>query len=127
MKEKISGLISRLDELPNEISKLQIAALSHNESIQILSDGIITRESEIKSEINAEIDENGKKVHSNEDARKIAFLSESKNDSTLFELYATKKNTAYDLDMVKIKIEQLSNEQRNIRVILSVINLVSEV
>jgi hypothetical protein len=127
MKEKISGLISRLGELPNEISKLQIAALSHNESIQILSDGIITRESEIKSEINAEIDENGKKVYSNEDARKIAFLSESKNDSTLFELYATKKNTAYDLDMVKIKIEQLSNEQRNIRVILSVINLVSEV
>ena len=121
MKEKISQLVDQLMTLPKEISDLQIKALAINDSIQLISDEIVKRESEIKSEINAAIDENGKKLYSNEEARKIAFLSDSKEDSTLSKLYIEKSELSHKLDILRITIEQSSNEQRNIRSILSVI------
>jgi hypothetical protein len=60
MKEQISQLVDRLMVLPTEIANFQIKALAVNDSIQLVSDEIVRRESEIKSEINAAIDENGK-------------------------------------------------------------------
>ena len=126
MKEKLTDLIDRLDTLPAEIADLQIKALSLHDEIQLISEKIVQRESEIKSEINSALDENGKKVYSNDEARKIAFLTDSKDDSTLSALYAEKSEHSHRLDLVRISIEQHSNEQRNIRSILSVIALVSE-
>jgi hypothetical protein len=126
MKEKLTSLVERLLVLPNEVADLQIKALAINDTIQLLSESIISRESEIKSEINAAIDENGKKLYSNDDARKLAFLVDSKDDTTLFHLYASKKEISHQLDVVKISIETHSNEQRNIRAILLVVNLVAE-
>lgn len=121
MKEKLNGLIDRLTVLPAEISDLQINALALNDAIQLISDEIVRRESEIKTEINAAIDENGKKLYSNDEARKIAFLTDSKEDSILSSLYVEKSEQSHKLDLIRISIEQHSNEQRNIRSILSVI------
>ena len=126
VKEKIVGLISRLEVLPNEIADLQTQALTHNNNIHRLSESIISRELEIKSEINAATDENGKKLFSNEEARKIAFLTDSKDDRELAELYDSRYASTQSLDIIKIEIEKLSNEQRNIRAILVVVNLVTE-
>jgi predicted nucleic acid-binding Zn-ribbon protein len=64
MKEQLSKLISKLQELPGEIAELQTNALALNDSIQLVSEEIVRRESEIKSEINAATDENGKKLYS---------------------------------------------------------------
>ena len=119
MKEKLNGLIDRLTALPTEISDLQVNALALNDTIQLISDEIVKRESEIKTEINAAIDENGKKLYSNDEARKIAFLTDSKEDSDLSTLYAEKARQSHKLDLIRISIEQHSNEQRNIRAILS--------
>jgi hypothetical protein len=124
MKEKLTELVERLLELPNEVAELQSKALLFNDTIQLLSESIISRESEIKSEINAATDENGKKLYSNEDARKLAFLTDSKDDISLFQLYVSKKEASHQIDMVRISIECHSNEQRNIRSILGVFNLV---
>ena len=126
MKEKLTGLIDRLTALPTEISDLQVSALALNDTIQLISDEIVKRESEIKTEINAAIDENGKKLYSNDEARKIAFLTDSKEDSDLSTLYAEKARQSHKLDLIRISIEQHSNEQRNIRSILLVVNLVAE-
>lgn len=126
MKEQLSKLINKLQELPGEIAELQTNALALNDSIQLVSEEIVRRESEIKSEINAATDENGKKLYSNEEARKIAFISDSKEDSTLIELYSKKSVISHKLDIVRIAIEQSSNEQRNIRSILNVISLMPE-
>jgi hypothetical protein len=126
MKEKLNGLIDRLTALPTEISDLQVNALALNDTIQLISDEIVKRESEIKTEINAAIDENGKKLYSNDEARKIAFLTDSKEDSDLSTLYAEKARQSHKLDLIRISIEQHSNEQRNIRAILLVVNLVTE-
>jgi hypothetical protein len=126
MKEQLSKLISKLQELPGEIAELQTNALALNDSIQLVSEEIVRRESEIKSEINAATDENGKKLYSNEEARKIAFISDSKEDSIQIELYSKKSVISHKLDIVRIAIEQSSNEQRNIRSILNVISLMPE-
>lgn len=125
MKEKLTELVDRLLVLPTELSDLQTKALSISDAVHILSDETVSRESEIKSEINSALDENGKKLYSNEDARKLAFLTESKDDTELFHIYASKKEASHQLDLIRISIERCSNEQRNIRSILSVFNLVS--
>lgn len=126
MKEKLNGLIDRLTILPAEISDLQLKALVTNDGIQLISEKIVQRESEIKSEINSVLDENGKKIYSNDDARKIAFLTDSKDDLTLSALYSEKSEYSHKLDLFRISIESHSNEQRNIRSILSVINLLED-
>jgi hypothetical protein len=124
MKEKLTSLVERLLILPTEVAELQSKALLLNDTIQLLSEEIISRESEIKFEINAATDENGKKLYSNEDSRKLAFLVDSKDDIALFHLYVSKKEANHQIDMVRISIECHSNEQRNIRSILAVFNLV---
>jgi hypothetical protein len=126
MKEKLNSLIERLAVLPVEISDLQIKALATNDGIQLISEKIVQRESEIKSEINSALDENGKKIYSNDEARKIAFLTDSKDDSILSALYSEKSEQSHKLDLFRISIESHSNEQRNIRSILSVINLLQD-
>lgn len=123
MKEKLTSLIDRLTVLPAEITDFQVRALALNDAIQLISEKIVQRESEIKTEINSALDENGKKLYSNDEARKIAFLTDSKEDSTLIELYAEKSEQSHKLDLIRISIEQHSNEQRNIRSILSIVNL----
>ena len=123
MKEKLTSLIDRLTVLPAEITDFQVRALALNDAVQLISEKIVQRESEIKTEINSALDENGKKLYSNDEARKIAFLTDSKEDSTLIDLYAEKSEHSHKLDLIRISIEQHSNEQRNIRSILSVVNL----
>jgi hypothetical protein len=124
MKEKIDLLVNSLLDLPKEIMDLQLSALKANDEIQNLSDEILIRENEIKSEINAAVDDAGKKMYSNEESRKIAFLNDSKEDSTLSNLYATKKNADVTLQTIRVEIEMKSNVQRNIRSILGVLNSV---
>jgi electron transfer flavoprotein alpha subunit len=122
MKEKIDLLVNSLLDLPKEIMDLQLSALKANDEIQNLSDEILIRENEIKSEINAAVDDAGQKMYSNEESRKIAFLNDSKEDSTLSNLYATKKNADVTLQTIRVEIEMKSNVQRNIRSILGVLN-----
>jgi hypothetical protein len=121
MKEKVEILMNSLLYLPKEIMSLQLTALSLNDDIQKVSDEITCRENEIKSEINAAVDDAGKKLYSNEESRKIAFLSDSKSDSTLVSLYDTKGKLDATLQTTKVEIEMKSNVQRNIRSIMGVI------
>lgn len=122
MKEQVTVLVNSLLDLPKEIMTLQLSALSLNENIQKLSDDITIRENEIKSEINAATDGSGKKMYSNEESRKIAFLNDSKSDSTLASLYSSKKEADSSLQSIRVEIEMKSNVQRNIRSILGVMS-----
>jgi hypothetical protein len=120
MKTEILNLVNRLTSLPEKISSLQLDALDQNIEINNIQDDIIARESDLKSEINQLVDENGKKVYSNDDSRKATFLIKSKEDADLTLLYSNKKDLTNKLDILRIEIEALSNEQRNIRAILSI-------
>lgn len=122
MKEKVEVLVNSLLDLPKEIMDLQTSALSINEEIQKITDDIVLRENEIKTEINSATDESGKKVYSNEESRKIAFLNDSKTDATLTALYSSKKGADSQLQSIRIEIEMKSNVQRNLRSILGVLS-----
>ena len=64
-KERLTQLAETLLEIPERIAEKQGMVLDYNEQIQSISNEITQIESVIKSEINAQVDDNGKKLYSN--------------------------------------------------------------
>ena len=117
-KERLTELSEKLLEIPNMISQHQNQVLDLNEKIQIVQNEIAQKESVIKSEISSQVDDNGKKVYSNEVAREAAFVEVSSDNSELLDKKSILSVFQRELNLEKIKIEALGNEQRNIRSIL---------
>lgn len=117
-KERLTELSEKLLEIPNMISQHQNQVLDLNEKIQIVQNEITQTESVIKSEISSQVDENGKKVYSNEVAREAAFVEASSTNSGLLDKKSILSVFQRELNSERIKIEALGNEQKNIRSIL---------
>jgi hypothetical protein len=117
-KERLTQLAERLLTIPEEISEKQGMVLDYNDQVQSISSEIAQIESVIKTEINAQVDDNGKKLYSNAESREAAFIETATSNTDLM----NKKNTLLSVQgymaIERIKIESLSNEQRNIRSIL---------
>ncbi len=117
-KERLSKLAEDLLEIPSRISEIQGRILDHNEEIQTTNNEISQIEATIKSEIGAQLDENGKKLYTNAESREAAFVEISNSNQEL----VSKRNLLSSLQgyvsIERIKMESLSNEQRNIRAIL---------
>jgi hypothetical protein len=118
-KERLTALAERLLEIPNEISEKQGMVLDYNEQIQNISNEIAQIESVIKTEINSQVDDNGKKVYTNAESREAAFIEVSRTNNELMDKRNSLSSVQGYLAIEKIKIETLNNEQRNIRSILS--------
>lgn len=86
--------------------------------MQNVSKEIISAETKIRVNIANKVDENGKKVYSNEDARKAAFQEFTESDFELNELKEKSAKLDQENQELKIKLEFYGNEQRNIRSIL---------
>jgi hypothetical protein len=117
-KERLTALAERLLEIPNAISEKQGMVLDYNEQIQSISNEISQIESVIKTEINSQVDDNGKKVYTNAESREAAFIEVSRTNTELMDKRNTLSSVQGYLAIERIKIEVLSNEQRNIRSIL---------
>lgn len=117
-KERLTELSEKLLEIPNMISQHQNQVLDLNEKIQVVQNEITQTESVIKSEISSQVDENGKKVYSNEVAREAAFVEASSTNSGLLDKKEILSTFQRELNSERIKIEALGNEQKNIRSIL---------
>jgi chromosome segregation ATPase len=117
-KERLTELSEKLLEIPNIISNHQNQVLDLNEKIQTISNEIGHIESTIKSEINSQVDENGKKVYSNDVAREAAFVEVASANGELVAKKEILGTFQRELNTEKIRIEALGNEQRNIRSIL---------
>lgn len=117
-KEKLTQLAERLLEIPNMISEKQGMVLDYNEQIQSISNEISQIESVIKTEINSQVDDNGKKVYTNAESREAAFIEVSRTNTELMNNRNTLSSIQGYLSIERVKIEALSNEQRNIRSIL---------
>lgn len=118
MKNKLVELSNRLLELPQEIADLQLEILQKSNQMQNVSKEIISAETKIRVNIANKVDENGKKVYSNEDARKAAFQEFTESDFELNELKEKSAKLDQENQELKIKLEFYGNEQRNIRSIL---------
>jgi GTP cyclohydrolase III len=117
-KEKLTQLAERLLEIPNMISEKQGMVLDYNEQNQSISNEISQIESVIKTEINSQVDVNGKKIYTNAESREAAFIEVSRTNTELMDKRNTLSSIQGYLSIERVKIEALSNEQRNIRSIL---------
>jgi hypothetical protein len=117
-KERLPQLAERLLEIPSAISEKQGMVLDYNEQIQNISNEIAQIESVIKTEINSQVDDNGKKVYTNAESREAAFIEVSRTNNELMEKRNSLSSVQNYLSIERIKIESLNSEQRNIRSIL---------
>jgi hypothetical protein len=115
---KFNQMADRLMELPTEISDLQLQILDRTDVVNATQNSIQVIESKIKSDINNVVDANGKKVYSNEESRKAAFIEDASGNSELKELNEIVSYQQREIQEKRITIEALSNEQRNIRSLL---------
>ena len=118
-KERLTSLAERLLEIPNAISEKQGIVLDYNDRVQSISNEIAQIESVIKTEINSQVDDNSKKVYTNAESREAAFIEVSRTNSELMDKKNSLSSVQGYLAIERIKIETLSNEQRNIRSVLS--------
>ena len=117
-KERLASLAERLSEIPNAIFEKQGMILDYNEQTQNISNEISQIESVIKTEINSQVDDSGKKIYSNAESREAAFIDVSRTNTELMDKRNTLLSVQGYMAIEKIKAEALSNEQRNIRSIL---------
>lgn len=118
-KERLTQLAERLLTIPELMSEKQGMVLDYNEQIQNISNEITQIESAIKTEINTQVDDNGKKVYTNAESREAAFIDVSRTNNELMDKRNFLSSIQNYLSIEKIKIETLGNEQRNIRSVLS--------
>jgi hypothetical protein len=118
-KERLTQLAERLLTIPELMSEKQGMVLDYNEQIQNISNEIAQIESVIKTEINSQVDDNGKKVYTNAESREAAFIDVSRTNNELMDKRNSLSSIQNYLSIEKIKIETLGNEQRNIRSVLS--------
>jgi hypothetical protein len=117
-KERLTQLAETLLEIPERIAEKQGIVLDYNEQIQSISNEITQIESVIKTEINAQVDDNGKKLYTNAESREAAFIEAATSNDDLMNKKNSLSSVQGYLSIERIKIESLSNEQRNIRSIL---------
>ena len=117
-KQELIGIAEKLLAIPEEIAEKQERVLDYSKQIQTISNEILQIESVIKTEINSQVDDNGKKVYTNAESREAAFIESSRANNELADRRNYLSSIQNYLAIEKIKIETLSSEQRNIRAIL---------
>ena len=118
MNHKLTELSEELLNYPKMIEELQLEILEKNVALTKTDEKISNIESKIKTEINAEVDANGKKVYSNAEAREAELIERTKFNSDLAELRQEHDYLQKEIQEARIKVESFGNQQRNIRSIL---------
>lgn len=114
----LSNTAERLMQLPKEIESLQYSILKKMTSSTIIAASASSIESKIRLEISSEVDANGKKVYSNAETRGAEFEERAQFNSELLAIREEYDAIQRQIQEMKIQVETLNNEQRNIRSVL---------
>jgi hypothetical protein len=117
-KERLTQLAETLLEIPERIAENQGRILDYNDQVQSISNEITQIESVIKTEINAQVDDNGKKLYTNAESREAAFIEAATSNDDLMDKKNSLSSVQGYMAIERIKNETLNSEQRNIRAIL---------
>ncbi len=117
-KERLTQLAETLLEIPERIAENQGRILDYNDQVQSISNEIAQIESVIKTEINAQVDDNGKKLYTNAESREAAFIEAATSNDDLMDKKNSLSSVQGYMAIERIKTETLNSEQRNIRAIL---------
>lgn len=116
---KADEVIKRLEELPGQLRKLEerkfdeiLAKVEMEKQVSII-------EASIKQKINGEVDDKGKKVYSNESARKAEFERLSVKDSDLLVKKERLAEIEDKLNDISLEYNYLHSTQTNLRAILN--------
>ena len=116
--DKLNSLADRLLEIPQQLSDLQLEILEKTQVSQEIANNLAEAEGALKVQIANEVDESGKKVYSNADARSAAFVELSTDDEEIVSLNQKQRDVQSEIGKLKIDFDCIANEQRNIRSIL---------
>ena len=111
-------MAQELAVIPEKVYDLQIQLIDLNDEVETNEKSISDLEIEIKSQVLAAVDDAGKKMYSNDEARKMAFVSDCNESAEHRELIAKRSNLSKQMQLKRIEIEMLSNQQRNLRVLI---------
>lgn len=115
---RLEDLANRLLMLPNIIYDMQSEILNLDCLISASKEVLEQKESKIKEEISSAVNDDGKKLYTNDESRKAQFIKISLNDAD----YTTAKEILdnYERTMAnkKIEIEKHYSEQKNIKTLL---------
>lgn len=104
--------------IPERVYDLQLQIISLNDEVEANEKAISDLEIEIKSQVLAAVDDAGKKIYSNDEARKMAFVGDCNESTEHSGLVVTRSSLSKQMQLKRIEIEMLSNQQRNLRVLI---------
>jgi predicted nucleic acid-binding Zn-ribbon protein len=114
-----------LMDIPSQIKSNQFLLLDLNQELDQISREIGNIESGLKLEISNAVDlETGKKLYSNDDARKSALVEHLSASAEYSDLKEKMDTLNRRINEIKIEIEYLSNHQRNIRAVFAFLETV---
>jgi enolase len=111
-------MAQELDQIPQAVYALQLELIESNDSVEANEKAITDLEIEIKSQVLNALDDAGKKMYTNDEARKMAFVSDCNESTEYRELIAKRSELSKQMQIKRSKIEMLSNQQRNLRVLI---------
>lgn len=116
--QQYEQLTEALMDLPIKIYDKQKEVLDKNEEQQKVSAEIAKLEAKIKTEINAAVDANGKKLFSNAEMREAELVERTSADLEISALKEKHEAIVREVAEARLSIELLSNQQRNTRSLL---------
>ncbi len=118
--KKVLELATSLERMPERILEVQLEIIDLAEDIEINSKEIESLEVDIKTAVLNATDETGKKAYTNDEARKMAFISDCKENDEHQALIQRRSELAQKMQKIRADLEMLSNHQRNLRVLIEV-------
>ena len=115
-----------LMSLPSQIKEIQLDILSKTEEQANLEKEISKLEAKIKSEINAAVDANGKKVFTNAEMRAAELVERVEADLEISTIKQTHEQISKNISTVKIELEYVNNKQRNARILVDLFSNVGK-
>lgn len=107
-----------LMSMPSQIKEIQLNILEKTEEQANLEKEISKLEAKIKSEINAAIDANGKKVFTNAEMRSAELVERVEADLEISSIKQAHEQITKDISMTRIELDYFNNKQRNARILV---------
>jgi hypothetical protein len=111
-------LAEALMSMPSQIKEIQLDILSKTEEQTNLEKEISKLEAKIKSEINAAVDANGKKVFTNAEMRSAELVERVEADLEISSIKQAHEQISKNISTTRIELEYVNNKQRNARILV---------
>ena len=111
-------MAQELSDIPKSVYDNQLELIETSDLVESNEKAITELEIEIKSQVLNAVDDAGKKIYTNDEARKMAFISDCNDSADYCKLIELRSDLSKQIQIKRSKIEMLSNQQRNLRLFI---------